>query len=69
MKCLTDYRVLAVHGLIASNALNFIHNAKCFPSLLPIYVKQTISDTVIKFLHRLHVYHLVFSRIKTTGLC
>ena len=26
-KCFTDYRVLTIHGIIASNALNFMHKA------------------------------------------
>ena len=46
-KYFTDYRVLTIHGIIASNALNFMHKAKCFPSLLPLSVKKTISGRVI----------------------
>ena len=44
---LIDYRLLTIHRIIASNALNFMHKAKCFQSLLPSSVKQTIADTVI----------------------
>ena len=37
-KCFIDYLLLTIHGIIASSAINFMHKALCFPSLLPLSV-------------------------------
>ena len=41
-QCFNDYGVLTIHGIIANNALNFMHKVKSFPSLLPPSVKNLI---------------------------
>ena len=42
-----EYSVLTIHGIIANNALNFMHKAKSFPSLLPTSVKNTIPNPIL----------------------
>ena len=41
-----EHSILTVHGIIASNAMIFMNKFFHFPSLLPIYVKNTISINV-----------------------
>ena len=39
--------ILTIHGIIANQALKFMHKAKMFPSLLPVSVKNTITDIIL----------------------
>ena len=39
--------VLSIHGIIANQAIQFIHKAKNFPSLIPISVKSTIKENIL----------------------
>ena len=39
-----EYKILTIHGLIAKNALIFMHKIRHFPTLLPSSVKSTIAD-------------------------
>ena len=41
-----EHSILTVHGIIASNAMMFMNKFFHFPSLLPRYVKNTISTNV-----------------------
>ena len=40
----TQFKILTVHGIIALNALTFMHKAKHFPNSLPSSLRNTIPD-------------------------
>ena len=42
-----QYSVLTIHSIIANNTLNFVHKTKNCSSVLPLSVKNTISDSII----------------------
>ena len=42
-----QHGVLTVHGIIANQALRFMHKVKVFPSLIPTSVRSTIQDHIV----------------------
>ena len=40
----SEYQILTIHNLIALNAFMFIHKVRTFPNLLPLSMRNTISE-------------------------
>ena len=40
----SEYQILTIHNLIALNAFMFIHKVRNFPNLLPLSMRNTISE-------------------------
>ena len=43
-KYFNEYNILTIHGIIVSNALNFIHRARHFPCSIPESIRNTIAE-------------------------